>query len=171
MTGKNNDHLNEDRIIRAIIDEGDLPDSLREHLGRCNRCQTEKERLEHDLDCLGRMAKRFSPLPDIGLALSAVRVRHSAQWFWRWQTALGAAMVAAIIVIIWWSVPERSIIVHPVITEMIIPETWGVDSMMIETSGLSENVLPQVYLDISGETESGSYEEFIEFVVPLTNNT
>lgn len=171
MTNKKNHHLDEDGIIRAIIDQSDLSDSRRTHLSRCTRCQSEKERLEQDLARLGGIAERFSPIPDKELALTEKSVQHATQWLWRWQIALGVAMVAALMIIfIWSSAPEKRNIEHFFVMEMMIPETGGVDPFMIETSGLSENVLPQVYLDISGEIEPEFYEEFIEFVSPLIDN-
>jgi len=61
---KNQDvHLNEDRIIRAIVDENDLTTSEKNHLSNCSVCQKEKQEFEQVLSRMGDMSQDLVPSP------------------------------------------------------------------------------------------------------------
>jgi hypothetical protein len=60
---------------------------------------------------------------------------------------------------------------------MLAEETWEEEEFMADISTLVENALPLEYLDISGESDAGFDQAFIDFLVPsteikpLSNNT
>ena len=49
-------HLSEEQLICAVVQEDDLGQVAKNHLLACSRCKTEKERFEHDLNSLSRLA-------------------------------------------------------------------------------------------------------------------
>lgn len=165
MTFNKGFHLNEDQILRAVVDEADLPRPVREHLSTCPLCQKNKERLEQDLKRLGQMAERFSPLPGKRVSLPEPTPRGGMDWSWNRRVAFGvAAMTALLIIFVWWSPLLRT--THETGTGTLIQEFWESDRLMTDVSMLVENALPPVFLDITGEPDSEFDEEFMQFVVP-----
>ena len=162
-------HLDEDQILRAVVDEADLPRSVREHLSTCPLCRANKEQLEQDLNRLGRMAERFTPLPGKRVSLPEPKPRGGMDWVWNRRVAFGiTAMTALLIIFVWWSpllrtIPETG-------TGTLIQEFWESDQLMTDVSMLVENALPPVFLDITGESDSEFDEEFMQFVVPPVEN-
>lgn len=163
------DHLNENQIILAMVEEADLPLSLREHLSICAECQASKERFEQELARLGRMAELLVPDPEKRVSLPPERPRSAIGWFRNWRSCLGVAAATALVIIaIWWFglariTPERGV-------DMLAQEKWEADPLMTEIGTLVENALPQVYLDISVESDSVFDEEFMQFFIPPVNN-
>ena len=49
-------HLNDDQIIGAIVEAGDLPDTVRKHLAGCSQCRMAVEKFEEELSTLGKIA-------------------------------------------------------------------------------------------------------------------
>ena len=169
MTNKKDTHLNEDQLLRAVVDETDLPPSLQEHLKTCRLCRTEKARFEQGLEELGHMAERLAPSPSRKVRFP---VRESSQrprsWSWGWRTTLAAGMAAAamVMVIVYGSgLVQRT---REATVAVLTQEMWEDDQLMTEISELSENALPLVCFDISGESEPDFNEEFMDFVVPST---
>lgn len=162
-------HLSEEQILRALVDESDLSESMREHLSTCPSCRARRERLEEDLGRLGRMAERFAPSPEKRISLPEKYPANTARWFWSWRTAFGTVVMAALVIVIVWSsalfrtIPETGTIISS-------QEAWATDRLMVEISVLAENALPPVYLNITGESDPGFDEEFMQFVVPTVEN-
>jgi len=57
-------HPDENQLIRAIVDEAKLPDSIREHLSLCPRCRAGIQKIEQDLNNLGQTARQLAPIDD-----------------------------------------------------------------------------------------------------------
>ncbi len=55
------EHLDEDRIICAVVDENDLCRDSLAHLRACKKCNDKKMALMSDLASFGKMAENFSP--------------------------------------------------------------------------------------------------------------
>ncbi len=162
MTDEKEWHVNEDDLLRAIVDKRDLPESLRDHLSACPLCFAEKERAQQNLVRLGQMAEHFSPFPRRRVRLSASLERPS-RW-WTWRGALAAMATAALVLVVYGSIEWRT---RPEERLAAITQEMQEDErLMTEVSLLSENALPGLWLDISGESDPGLDEEFIEFVVP-----
>lgn len=52
-------------------------------------------------------------------------------------------------------------------------QTWETDvpdQLMAEINALAENPLPEMYLDLLGETDSDDVESFMQFLIPKTDN-
>lgn len=165
MSFKEENHLDEDQLIRAIVDETDLSPSVRDHLSSCLLCRAGMEQIEQDLTDLGKVAERLAPATHRKISLPVEKPSRIYRWLHDWRISSGAiAAVAVVIVMIWLSIPKTIIIedTFDIMTEI----SWEDDDFMTEISALAENALPQVYLDITGESYSSLDDEFIEFVVP-----
>ncbi len=159
MTLVNKSHLNKEEIIRAVVDENDLSDTLREHLSSCDLCRSEKERFENQLSRIGSLAKRLSPSPGPGIILPEQKER------WHWRSLVAACMTAVIIMAVaWWKIPVTTS--PDGINDELSLEIVKDEQLINEISWLEEHALPQVYFDISGESDLNISEEFMEFLIP-----
>lgn len=158
-------HLDEDQLVKALVEEAELPLPLREHLSTCPQCRANKQMFEQDLARLGQMAERASPSLIRQVSLPVGESRHSTGWWWGWRTSLGAAAAAALVVILVWGVP---ILRNTPLGngDMLAHEMQEAEQFMTEIDLLVENALPPVYSDISAESNTGLDEEFIQFMVP-----
>ena len=170
MTHEKSLHLTEKEIIQAVIDETDLTESTREHLYKCHICRNEKEGLGNQLSRLGNTAERLSPLPRKSFKLPRKDVfKIPRVWRWQWQNLLAAGMAAAMIfAVILWKTPFP--IPHKDREEERVSEFVQDEQLMADISSLVENPLPEIYLDLSGESISDVSEEFINFVIPDVDN-
>lgn len=170
MTQEKSLHLTEKEIIQAVMDETDLPESTREHLLKCQICRNEKEGLRDQLSLLGNTAKRLSPLPRKSFKLPQKDVfKIPRVWRWQWQSLLAAGMAAAMIfVVLLWKTP--SLIYRQDRGAEMTVEFVKDEQLMADISSLVENPLPEIYLDLSGESISDVSEEFINFVIPDVDN-
>jgi hypothetical protein len=154
-------HLAEENILQAVIDDTDLSTLQQKHLAQCSRCQSHRQRLENELAHLGQLAERYAPQPlrRINVADDNARLPLLIRRF-----AVSAAAVAAVIIVVWATFLLRS------------QQQGGIDNLaqnmveaerlMTEVNVLVENALPQVYLDIVGETNLNMDEDFIDFLIP-----
>jgi len=165
MSLNKENHPDEEQLIRAIVDEAKLPDSLREHLSLCPRCRAGIKKIERDLNNLGQKARQLAPATHRKISLPVEEPSRIYRWLHDWRVSFGAIATAALVIFtIWFSIPKTIIIedTFGIMTEI----SWEDDDFMTEISALAENVLPQVYLDIIGESYSSLDDEFIKFVVP-----
>lgn len=166
MMNQEDTHLNKDQLLRAVVDETDLPASARDHLSTCPLCRTEKESFEQHLARLGQMVERLAPSPTktVKIPVRESTQRHrSRYWNWRVHLAAGVA-VAALIIVVYGSIMVKT--TRETRLASLTEEMWNDDRLMTEIGVLSENALPLFCLDISGESDPGFNEEFVEFVVP-----
>ncbi len=161
-------HLSEDQLLMAIVEESDLPISLREHLFTCPKCRADKVRFEQKLTQVGRMAKYYTPPSKQRILLPESEPRSFYLWFRGQQAAFGLALtVAMLILVVWWTAPFK--ITPEGGVEITAREMQEAESLMTEISILAENALPTVYLDIIGESYTGFDEEFMQFIIPSIN--
>jgi hypothetical protein len=161
-------HLSEDQLIMAIVEESDLPISLREHLYTCPQCRSDKVRFEQKLTQVGRMAKNYTPPSKRRISLPDSEPRSFYLWFSGRRAAFGLALtVAMLILVVWWTAPFK--ITPEGGVEITAREMQEAESFMTEISLLAENALPTVYMDINGESHTGFDEEFMQFIIPTIN--
>jgi hypothetical protein len=165
VSSKRNTHLGEELIIRALIDETEVPESARRHLDECPVCRDEKEKLEQELLRFGRIAKDYSPVPKRRISLPERSSRDSISWFWNWQaaSAMGAIAVIILVVISWNTLFRVQSEFSP---EVMNQELIAAEELMTDVDLLVNNALPAVYQDISGESYMEVDEEFIDYIVP-----
>ena len=154
-------HLGENDILKAVIDETDLPKRLKRHLNECSHCRSQKENIAQELARLGQLARRYAPEPQRRVSLAADRVRRPLL---NWKFAFSAAAVAAAIMVVWATVLIQN--QQPGRVENLAQNMIEAEKLMTEIDGLVENALPPVYLKIVGETDLNADEEFLEFLIP-----
>jgi hypothetical protein len=163
-------HLNDDQIFCAIVEAGDLPDTVRKHLAGCPQCRIAVEQFEEELSALGKLAHHFSPKPETQITLPVEKTTQSIFGAWKWQVSFGAAFSAVLVfVMVWWSGMTNTVINGG--PNNLSGELWEDEKLMTEISSLSENALPQLYMDITGETDPEDDDDFLEFVDPSTEDT
>jgi len=164
MSLNKENHPDEEQLIRAIVDEAKLPDSLREHLSLCPRCRAGIKKIERDLNNLGQTARQLSPATHRKISLPVEEPSRIYRWLHDWRVSFGAIATAAVVVlVIWLSIP--STILYEDSLDIMAQVTWDDDVFITEINMLTQNAMPQVYLDIIGEYYVGIDDEFIEFVV------
>lgn len=158
-------HLNEDQVIRSVVDENDLPAAARDHLSTCLSCKREKGQIEQELTSLGRMAKESAPLPRQEIRLPF----HKPRGLWSWRPALATGLAVVLLIAgIWWSSLVTTS--KEKMTAQIILEAEKDRQLMAEIDALEEYVPSDFYPDISWESDPDYFDEFLEFVVPLEEN-
>jgi len=81
-----------------------------------------------------------------------------------WRISFGAiATIAGAVLVIWLSIPGT--ILYENSLDIMDQATWDDDVFITEINMLSQNAIPQVYLDIIGEYYLGIDDEFIKFVI------
>ena len=162
----NEPHLAEEDMLQAVIDDTDLSTLQQQHLAECPRCRSHRERLENELTHLGQMAERYAPEPlrRITVAHDKVRAPFSIRGF-----AFSAAAVAAVIIVVWATFLVRSQQQGRI--GNLAQNMVEAERLMTEINVLVENALPQVYLDIVGDTNLNLDEDFIDFLIPTNEDT
>ena len=165
---KNQDiHLNEDHIIRAIVDENDLTTSERNHLSKCSLCQKEKQEFEQVLHRMGDMSKELVPSPRI----SFIPVVQRNRSLFRWKPALAAGFVIVLLMMgIWWTSPFTRFQENGSV--QIVQKMESDQQFMAGITFIEDDALPDRYLDIIGSSNDDDYDvyyddEFLEFILPL----
>lgn len=163
-------HLNEDQITRAVVDENDLAPAEQNHLLHCSLCRKEKQGLEQVLSRMGKMSKELVPGPRKRLMPVTKRSRSSL----RWQPALAAGVVIALLLIGIWRTSFYAKFQEN--GSMQITQKMENDQQLMAEITFTENdALPGRYLYIIGDYNDDDYndyddfynDEFLEFVLPL----
>jgi hypothetical protein len=167
MSVKTTIHLDEDQQIRAIIDETKLSDPMRDHLASCPRCRGEIKRIKQNLNHLGQIARQKAPVMHRKISLPVEKPSKIYSWLSSWRISFGAIAAAAMALFVIWSyIPGQTL--HQDSLDIISQVSWADDQFMEEISALTENVLPQVYLDMIEESYLSIDDQFIKSVVPST---
>ena len=165
MSFNKENHPDESQLILAIVDEAALSDSIRKHLSLCPRCRAGIKKIEQDLNKLGQTARRLAPATHRKIPLPVEKSSRIYRWLHDWRISFGAIATAAVVVlVIWFSIPNTTI--HEDSLDIMAQVTWDDDVFITEINMLTQNAMPQVYLDIIGEYYVGIDDEFIKFVVP-----
>jgi predicted anti-sigma-YlaC factor YlaD len=157
----NEPHLAEDDMLKAVIDDTDLSTLQLQHLAECSRCQSHRERLENELTHLGQLAERYAPEPLRRIRVADDKARSSLSIR---RFTISAAAVAAVIIVVWATFLIRSQQQGGI--GNLAQDMVEAERLMTEVNVLVENALPQVYLDIVGETNLNMDEDFIDFLIP-----
>ena len=157
----NEPHLAEDDMLKAVIDDTDLSMLQQQHLAECSRCQSHRERLENELTHLGQLAERYAPQPLRRISVADDKARSPLLTR---RFTVSAAAVAAVIIVVWATFLIRSQQQGGI--GNLAQDMVEAERLMTEVNVLVENALPQVYLDIVGETNLNMDEDFIDFLIP-----
>lgn len=167
MRGKSQ-HLNDDIIITAMVDEADLSSEALAHLSDCKECFLKKEALQNDLTRFTSLAHEATPQPKRAIVLEeATKDNEPLSW-------LSPTFATVIIVVI--TLAGLSFLLpgnKPQVTEKtftIAELTAEMEEHSLFVSGvieLEENIMPEIYTALTGNADSDQYDEFMEFVFPL----
>ena len=139
-------HLDEQQIIEAVIDERGLDAGLRRHLFECAACHAAKEALQAGLDRFGQVSREGTPehfrkptISELGAGVFKP--------VWKIRPSLGIGVAFASILALLLSPltlnRERIYTLDAVYQEMLQD-----DKFMTEIETLVENPLPHFYVDI-----------------------
>ncbi len=154
-------HLNEDQLLRALVDMTDLPLFLQKHLTSCPDCRQAKERFELELSQLGDMARRFTPLPKTTVTLPEEPPRRIFEWSWKRRLSFGMALTVLLVVFVLWGT-NLMLFAPGENGDMTILKIQDAEALISEVNMLVGNALPQVYLEICAESELDFDETFDE---------
>ncbi len=167
MTADKNFHVNDDQMLRAVVDESDLSSALQEHLLSCPHCRGKKSDMEKALFTLGQMAERFSPSPDKRIVLPPKPLlAHKEAWHLRKTWSMAFACVTALVLGTWFflkDMPGEQ-------TAMVTQNTADIEQLMEEIDALSENALPQEYMAMMGDSDNEKTDGFLDFLIPSMEN-
>jgi len=158
------DHLNENQLMQTIVDKTDLPDEWLAHLEVCADCRREKASVEKKLYQLHFLADQHLPVQKRNIRLPVRESAQSHSWFVGWQAAAGVAAVAVVFMFFisfWQGYTTQQHSAHH-----LVLETQDTDIIMAEVDLMVESALPEIYLDICGESVPGYDDQFMQFVVP-----
>jgi hypothetical protein len=157
---KNGCHLNEEQIIKAIVDKNGLLPSEKDHLYACPECRSALESFEKDLNLLGQRAEKFVPLPP---KRTFVYEKGGKGLLLGWRSSLAAVALIIFFVISIYSDSMKLLFNK---TDIADTELYSEEIFISEVNALVENPLPAKYLFVSDEEDTDYDEDFIDFVVP-----
>jgi hypothetical protein len=168
MNNNRNAHLDEQRIIAAIVDENDLAAQEREHLKVCPICSASRNLLAARLDCLSKEAIRWTPAARIRVTLPATEVLRGGGWKGRWYAGLATA-AACLMLIITLSLPHLFTGNQQPYGKLNLAAEMVADEMLIAaTRDIEENCLPASLQEIVPDTGSADdNDDFLDFVAPV----
>ena len=114
---------------------------------------------------LGQSARQLAPQVQRKISLPIEKPSKIYRWLHDWRVSFGAIATASVVVlVIWLSIP--STILYEDSLDSMAQVTWDDDVFITEINMLTQNAMPQVYLDIIGEYYVSIDDEFIKFVIP-----
>jgi len=159
-------HLDEDQLIRAIVDRTDLHPADQAHLASCTYCMNSKAVLDEKLDRLGMMAKQRAGAPRKRILISERTISPVSASFGHWKALSSFAATAAVVILALFLGLPPSGPQHNGIPELTLDQLLEEEQFMAEITDLSENALPASYLGIIAESDDVEAEEFLDFIVP-----
>ena len=161
-------HLGENDILQAVIDDTDLSRLQQQHLQECAQCRSQKQRLANELTRLGQLAEHYAPELQRRVTMAEQKVRAP---FFNKGFAFSAAAVAAVIIVVWSTFLIRSQQQEQGRIGNLAQNMVEAERLMLEIDALVDNALPQVYLDIVGETNLNLDQDFLDFLIPTSDDT
>jgi hypothetical protein len=163
-------HLDEDQLVQAMVDENDLPPTVRGHLLSCERCRAQKAAFQHALAALGQKAVQTAPRPKSAWPPPTWRkTRGVPRVVALWRPLAGAAAVA-LAVLFFWLGPSFIATQNGAPAKGTGPGAVAADQLMTEINSLAENPLPELYQDLLGESVTGESGSFMRFLIPDVEN-
>ena len=162
-------HLDEEQLVRAVVDATDLPESVQAHLAACGQCLAGRNSFEHEMTKLGRKAEQFAPKPQRRIMLPAQKAKTP---FWKmldWRNLVAAAAtVSAVFILVWGTNMVRNL--SDPGTQNLTAEMVEAKRLMTEVNTLVDNALPPFYLVISGEQNAAYEQDFFQFLIPTVED-
>ncbi|MBW1777896.1 MAG: hypothetical protein JRI76_09930 [Deltaproteobacteria bacterium] len=167
MKTNNSIHLNDEEILSAVIDTGDLDTKKRVHLSACPACQERKSAVEAPFVRMGDLASRYTPRP--AGSPSIVQRQPGRNIFgmgFRLRPMLAAA-IGILLMVTWigWQSGDR----RRNAGSLDSAQLQKIDdaALMAEVDALIDGALPEAYRYIAWDPEPRFTDDFIQFVAPL----
>jgi hypothetical protein len=169
VTANPNEHLTEAQILRAIVDQSDLSDVQQAHLADCPVCMAEIDGLDQTLHRFGNLA--MASVPET-LSRPVLRDRDSGSQqrpFFDVRPFFRIAVPVFLVLIIVTTAlvlrPDQDTNIASLDNQVIDPE-----QLLADIDSLIENPLPQGFQSMVSFTGIDPDEDFMEYVVPITEN-
>jgi hypothetical protein len=162
MKSQNDVHLQEEKIIRAVIDENELAGEDRQHLEDCQLCNRKVAWFKVELQELGDNAR--VSVPPLTKNITLPREEPTpASYKSRWLPSFGAAAMAGLVLFFYFLGMESMSPGTPAFqsAEALLEEEY----LMEEIFEMVEYPLSDVLYEITGDN-SGFDEEFLQYIVP-----
>lgn len=160
MTKKITGHLDEERIIAAIVDEQGLDFAARRHLVECTDCRTRRQTIEGGLARFGKLSRENAPLSLKRPRLAGAGARLFGP-VWRIRPSIGMGLVVATLLAFLltpylhhYLKPGKDAVMEKIYLEMLQDERF-----MAEIKTLEEDPLPRFYVDISDFSDQDTPDE------------
>jgi hypothetical protein len=158
------EHLRDEQIIWAVIDQQELAEALQQHLHECQLCKEKVDRFSNGLHEFGQKAKEAVPPLSHQIRLPAAepsRVRDS----YGWLPFFGAVAMAGLVVFFYFMglktvVPVQFSSVQS--QESLLED----EDLMREISELVEYPLTEEIYEVTGKNETDYDDDFLDFDVP-----
>ena len=138
---KEEQHLSQDQLIRAVVDVTDLPPSAQAHLAACDQCLADKNSFELGMVKLGQKAERLVPKPQRRISLPAAKSKNILGNFLQWRSwTAAAATVTAIFILVWGTNIARNRSEPG--SENLTADIIEAERLMTEVNTLVDNALP-----------------------------
>ena len=166
MRGENQVHMQEEKILWAVIDEDELSADEQQHLRDCQVCKGKVKQIQAELQEFGQMARQNVPPLSRPVFLpkeKVAAVSHNTGWL----PFFAAAAMAGFVVFFYFMTLETS--APPVFTQLQNQEALLEDeTLMREISVLVEDPLAEDMYEISGEygIDFDDDDGFLQFIVP-----
>jgi hypothetical protein len=148
-------HLDEERLIEAVLDEAGLEEATRRHLIECAACREQKEVLEQKLARFGQMSRRCMPEPFRRPRLAGAKFGNlKPQWKIRPSFGMGLA-IASVLAVLLSTVPFRHKQVQVYNVQLVYAEMAQDKKLLTEVDGLVENPLPRLVVEIADPADNG----------------
>lgn len=159
MAKKMAGHLDEERIIAAIVDERELDFSARRHLIECPECGAQKKELERGLSLFGDLSRETTPVSFKRPSIEESRPRPFS-WKWKFRPSMGMGLAAASLLAFLLISDYLDFHKYGKIATMekIYLEMLQDERFMAEIKNLEEDPLPRFYVDISDFDQDGPDE-------------
>jgi hypothetical protein len=158
MANRMKDHLDRDRIIRAVVDAGSLGSEGRRHLVECPECRAEKSALERNLALFGELSREKAPATELrpGLIFAESR-RYRPDRILRPALGMGVLVASLLVLLLnpYFFKPKKDAGLERIYTEMIQDAKF-----MAEIDKLtSDDPLPRFYSDIADFADQDAADE------------
>ena len=166
MNTEKNHHLDENVILKAVIDEGLLSTEDRRHLRVCFHCRALKEKTEKELARLGETAKALAPNPEKRPILPEITPKLAFGFGFLSKPALaGALAVVLVIAASFWAIsPPKS---PTVASNESRIETWEEEGLLMDLDLLAGNAMPGEYDDTASAYDEDFEEAFLDYIAPI----
>jgi len=164
MREQNHEHLQDEQILWALIDETELGDDVQQHLIECHHCKGKVTRFSDDLHEFGDKARQAVPPYSGFVKLPAVEPSRTV-FNAGWLPFFGAAAMAGLVVFFYFM--GLNTVNHLQLSPLQGQESLLEDEILMrEISELVESPLSGGIYEIIGENGNGYDEDFLDFVVP-----